>query len=81
MIIGLNYITSYLFIFVSATERICSEDIEINGISLRAGMQIQANMRAVHMDPELWGPEDPALFVPERYLLKRFTMRFLRRPN
>jgi len=32
---------------------------------------------SVHFDPELWGPDDPYLFVPERHLTKRHPMAYL----
>ena len=50
----------------SAVERVAAKDTTIEGIFLPAGTQVQANMKAVHHDPEHWGPEDPLLFVPER---------------
>ena len=34
-------------------------------------------MYSVHFDAELWGPDDPYLFVPERHLTKRHPMAYL----
>ena len=62
----------------SAAERIAAKDTTIEGIYLPAGTQVQANVKAVHYDPEHWGPEHPLIFVPERYctgsLLTRATL-------
>ena len=52
---------------LSATERVAAKDTTIEGIFLPTETQVQANVKAVHHDPEHWGPEDPLLFVPERY--------------
>ena len=54
----------------SAVERVAAKDTTIEGIFLPAGTQVQANMKAVHYDAEHWGPEDPLLFVPERYSMR-----------
>ena len=35
------------------------------------GSVIQADVYTIHYDPELWGPEDPNLFIPERHSVKR----------
>ena len=43
-----------------------AHDIEINGIFIPAGAKVSANVKAVHYDPEHWGPEDTELFIPER---------------
>ncbi len=44
----------------------CNEDADIEGLHITKGTVIQVNMRAVHYDPEHWGPEDTNAFVPER---------------
>ncbi len=56
--------TLKIFRFLS---RVCHEDTVIKGIHIRAGMVVQMDVLAVHRDPESWGPEDPELFLPERY--------------
>ncbi len=38
---------------------------------------IHADVYSVHYDPELWGPEDPYVFFPERHETKRHSMAFL----
>ena len=32
---------------------------------------IQPDILTIHYNPDLWGPEDPKLFVPERHAVKR----------
>jgi cytochrome P450 len=34
-------------------------------------------MFSVHYDADLWGPEDPNLFVPERHAIARHPMAFM----
>lgn len=34
-------------------------------------------MLSVHYDPELWGPEDPEIFLPERHSVPRHPMAFM----
>jgi cytochrome P450 len=53
------------------TNRQCSEPCVISGLPFRVGDCVQINIAAVHQDQEIWGPEDPALFVPERFLPER----------
>lgn len=36
-----------------------------------------ADIYSIHFDRELWGPEDPYLFVPERHQTKRHPMASL----
>ena len=36
-----------------------------------------ADVYSIHFDCELWGPEDPYLFVPERHQTKRHPMAYL----
>ncbi len=44
----------------------CAEDTEACGYRIPRGAKVQVNTAAIHLDPELWGPEDPEEFVPER---------------
>ena len=46
--------------------RECFEDIDIGDVHIPLGTVVQVHVEAVHMDPEHWGPEDPAEFVPDR---------------
>ncbi len=38
---------------------------------------IHADVYSVHYDSELWGPEDPYVFFPERHETKRHPMAYL----
>ena len=55
--------------FCRASSRHCYETCQIGGYTIPAGVQIQMNIEAVHMNPDLWGPEDPKKIVPERYTI------------
>lgn len=36
-----------------------------------SGMNIVVDVLSLHYDPVLWGPVDPELFYPERFLTER----------
>lgn len=36
-----------------------------------------ADVHAVHYNPDLWGPEDPNLFLPERHNTKRHPVAYM----
>jgi hypothetical protein len=38
---------------------------------------VYANVYAIHYDQELWGPEDPHIFFPERHERKRHPLAYL----
>jgi thromboxane-A synthase len=38
---------------------------------------VYADVYSVHYDPELWGPEDPYVFFPERHKTKRHPMAYM----
>ena len=38
---------------------------------------VYADVYSVHYDRELWGPEDPNIFLPERHKTKRDPIAFL----
>lgn len=40
------------------------------------GSLVYADLYSINFDPELWGPEDPYLFVPERHQTKRHPMAY-----
>ena len=46
--------------------RLCMRDTVVGRLPIIAGTVIQANVMDVHMDQEIWGPEDPQKFHPER---------------
>ena len=41
------------------------------------GSIVYPDIYSVHFDPELWGPEDPYLFIPERHQTKRHPMAYM----
>lgn len=61
------YITTLFIHYQSATTRVAAEDCVIGRQRIPKGLIIQAHMAAIHRDPDLWGPEDPDDFLPERY--------------
>ncbi|CAF1618648.1 unnamed protein product, partial [Didymodactylos carnosus] len=38
---------------------------------------IQADTYSIHRSINLWGPEDPNLFVPERHMVKRHPLAYM----
>ena len=47
------------------TNRVCSEDCEVNGIHISAGTEVVIAIYALHHDPDAW--QDPEKFDPERF--------------
>ena len=41
------------------------------------GSLVYPDIYSIHFDRELWGPEDPYLFVPERHQTKRHPLAYL----
>jgi cytochrome P450 len=41
------------------------------------GSIVHADVYSVHFYRELWGPEDPYVFLPERHARKRHSMAYL----
>ena len=41
------------------------------------GSIIQPDIFTIHFNPELWGPEDPHIFVPERHAVKRHPVAWM----
>ena len=46
--------------------RKCAEDTVIKGVQIPAGAFVTINPDAVHMNPDLWGPEPVTEYCPER---------------
>ncbi|CAF5052773.1 unnamed protein product, partial [Rotaria sp. Silwood1] len=38
---------------------------------------IQPDVFTIHYNPDLWGPEDPNLFIPERHAVKRHPVAWM----
>jgi cytochrome P450 len=41
------------------------------------GSIIKADILTIHFNPDLWGPEDPHEFIPERHLIKRHPISWM----
>ena len=41
------------------------------------GAVIQPDVLGIHYDRNLWGPEDPNVFIPERHQVKRHPMAYM----
>ena len=59
-----NIILIWVLLRLYRIDRICVNDITINGVFFPKGMMIVVPIYALHMDPEGW-PE-PTKFNPER---------------
>ena len=64
----LLYTYVHVLFSLCRTNRLCNKDCVINGISIKAGMQVFISIYDVHRDPEVW-PE-PEKFIPERWVLE-----------
>lgn len=42
-----------------------------------SGSLVYADVYSVHFDRDLWGPEDPYVFLPERHQTKRHPLAYL----
>jgi cytochrome P450 len=54
-----------------------SKNFCLDVFSLLIGSVIQPDMYTIHYDPDLWGPEDPNMFVPERHSTPRHPLAFM----
>ncbi|CAF1153044.1 unnamed protein product [Rotaria sordida] len=79
---------SYMDMFVSEVlrmypianrgiQRHAMKDTVIQGITIEKGSIIYSDIHSVHYDRELWGPEDPYMFYPERHQTKRHPMAYI----
>ncbi|CAF0988494.1 unnamed protein product [Rotaria sordida] len=61
----------------AAVTRVCNETTTVCGHNIQKGSIIQPDILTVHYNYDLWGPEDPNRFVPERHATKRHSMALL----
>ncbi|CAF1007481.1 unnamed protein product [Adineta ricciae] len=61
----------------SVLTRVCNETTTVCGHLIEKGSVIQTDLFTIHYNPDLWGPDDPHEFVPERHLTKRHPMALL----
>ncbi|CAF1401792.1 unnamed protein product, partial [Rotaria sordida] len=50
--------------------RKCNQTTNISGYIIEKDSIIQPDIFSIHYNPNLWGPEDPNLFIPERHEIK-----------
>ncbi|CAF0893443.1 unnamed protein product [Rotaria sp. Silwood1] len=60
-----------------AVSRECNETTTVCGYVIEKGSAIQPDVLSLHYDPDLWGSDDPNLFVPERHLTRRHPMAYM----
>ena len=51
----------------SVVSRRCTNPTTIKGINIPFDLDIAVDVLSIHYDSELWGPEDPFEFHPERF--------------
>ncbi|UJR17323.1 hypothetical protein I4U23_004218 [Adineta vaga] len=64
-------------IAIAAAKRECNTTTTIYGHQIKQGAIIQPDVLTIHYDRDLWGPEDPYLFIPERHNTKRHPMAYM----
>ena len=57
--------------------RECNTATNVCGHEIEKGCVIQPDLFPIHFDVNLWGPEDPNIFYPERHLVKRHPAAFM----
>ncbi|CAF0985018.1 unnamed protein product [Rotaria sordida] len=60
-----------------ATTRECNTTTTVCSYVIEKGSVIQPDMLSLHYDPNLWGPDDPNLFIPERHLTRRHPVAYM----
>ncbi|CAH1774988.1 unnamed protein product [Owenia fusiformis] len=48
--------------------RRCTKACTVKGVDIPEGVMVMADSVGLHMDKKYWGPEDPAIFSPDRFL-------------
>ncbi|CAF1547533.1 unnamed protein product [Didymodactylos carnosus] len=64
-------------IAASVINRQCMTETDVCGYKIAKDAVVQVDVYALHYDPELWGPEDPNEFCPERHSVKRHPMAYM----
>ncbi|CAF0926279.1 unnamed protein product [Rotaria sordida] len=60
-----------------ATTRECNTTTTVCSYVIEKGSVIQPDIFSLHYDPNLWGPDDPNLFIPERHLTRRHPVAYM----
>ena len=61
----------------AVTTRECNTPTNVCGHEIEKGCVIQPDVFSIHFDVNLWGPEDPNRFYPERHLVKRHPAAYM----
>ncbi|CAF3917122.1 unnamed protein product [Rotaria sordida] len=64
-------------ITVKAMTRECNATTSVCGHKIEKGSIIQPDVFSIHYNPDLWGPEDPNLFIPERHEIKHHPVAWM----
>ena len=64
-------------ITTTAMTRECNTSTNVCGYEIEKDSVIQPDVFTIHFDANLWGPEDPNIFYPERHLTKRHPAAFI----
>jgi cytochrome P450 len=48
--------------------RRCTNATKVKGINIPLDMSITVDVFSIHSDPEIWGPVDPSVFYPLRFV-------------
>ena len=62
---------------IQAISRECNETTFVCGHQIERGTVIQPDVFSLHYSEELWGPEDPHLFSPERHRVPRHPLALM----
>ncbi|UJR16825.1 hypothetical protein I4U23_003724 [Adineta vaga] len=57
--------------------RVCNESTTVCGHHIDKGSVIQPDIFTIHYNSDLWGPDDPNQFIPERHATKRHPLALL----
>ncbi|CAF3944668.1 unnamed protein product [Rotaria sp. Silwood1] len=60
-----------------ALTRECNATTTVCGHIIEKGSIIQPDVFTIHYNPDLWGPEDPNLFIPVRNAVKRHPVAWM----
>jgi thromboxane-A synthase len=84
IIMNLNYMDLFVRevlrmypISTTAMTRECNTSTNVCGHQIEKGCIIQPDVFTIHYDANLWGPEDPKIFYPERHSTKRHPAAFM----
>ncbi|CAF3599706.1 unnamed protein product [Rotaria sp. Silwood1] len=60
-----------------ASTRLCNKATTVCGHQIDEGSVILPDVPSIHYNVDLWGPDDPNLFVPERHNTKRHPLAYM----